>query len=307
MARSMFMENPAFVEEERLTRELHLLNAQGEGDSVEAEAIQDASEKPWYKLSEEEQDRISGLSADLYQLTGEEVHEKTELSQEQLETSLVDACVRDDPVEILSLLRKGPTCSKDHDTAFWRWVCYRELGHFETAVLFLEYAVKLAPGVYPYAFCLLGALAEVGRKEETMRMVQESLAEPATHPYVQIFAACLKLRELVSEAHHGDGSEWRQLANVLKNALAAESTLPAPQRIAALRVDGFIYLSRCYRRSKNQFKAKLAFDDAFALDPARATALGGVDLKDANLLRREQEEMFATVRKRAGAEALAVA
>jgi len=144
MARPMFAENPAFVEEERLTRDLHLLNAQGKGESEEAEAIAEASEEPWNSLSAEERARIHAVSGDLYMLTGEEIYEKTELSQEQLRAALTEAWQRGDAVQVLSLLRKGPAFLKAYEVAYYRSVCYHALGHVETARLFHGHADKLA-------------------------------------------------------------------------------------------------------------------------------------------------------------------
>jgi hypothetical protein len=144
MLRAMFWDNPAFVQEEELLRRMHLLNAQGKGESDEADAIAEASEEPWNKLSPEERARINGMSAALHMLSGEEVYEKTELSQEQLRAALTEAWQRGDAVQVLSLLRKGPAFLKAYEVAYYRSVCYHALGHVETARLFHGHADKLA-------------------------------------------------------------------------------------------------------------------------------------------------------------------
>ena len=50
------------------TRELHQLLSVGMGDSSEADAIRDATDISWQKLSEVERNRVCNLSEDLYSL-----------------------------------------------------------------------------------------------------------------------------------------------------------------------------------------------------------------------------------------------
>ena len=49
-------------------RELHRLAVDGNDESPEADAIRDATDKPWVALSEAERNRVRGLSEDLYSL-----------------------------------------------------------------------------------------------------------------------------------------------------------------------------------------------------------------------------------------------
>lgn len=57
-------ESPA-EEYARLLGKLHELITQGEGDSAEADAIRDEMDGPWYALTEQERERLNGLSEDL--------------------------------------------------------------------------------------------------------------------------------------------------------------------------------------------------------------------------------------------------
>ncbi|MGD0094709.1 MAG: hypothetical protein ABSE73_32770 [Planctomycetota bacterium] len=269
MAEPLFMDNPDFVVEERLIRELHLLNALGKGESEEAEAIADASEKPWYDLSKEEQNRIHGLSADLYQLTGEEIFEKTELSQEQLKATFIEAFQKENPERMLSLLRKGPTFLKDHQIAYFRWRCYQALRHVQSAVLFLEYAAKVAPPTdfYRFRILLMVALAKAGSKKEAIQIARGILADLGAHPYLKIIAAMLFEGDLESRTGQDAFNELRKLEGVLKNAIEElEADRSWPYRVKAL-VIGWLVLRRCYCKTGNPFLAKNALAQARALDP----------------------------------------
>src|ERR1019366_7741865 len=47
---------------------LHALDLQGKHNSGEADAIRDEMDAPWYGMTEQERDRMGGLSEDLYAL-----------------------------------------------------------------------------------------------------------------------------------------------------------------------------------------------------------------------------------------------
>jgi tetratricopeptide (TPR) repeat protein len=284
---------------------MHLLNARGKGESDEADAIAEASEEPWNKLSPEERARINGLSADLHMLTGDEVHEKTELSQEQLTAALREAWQREDAVAMLSLLRKGPTWLKDHQIAYWRWKYFHALGHVETAVLFLEYAAKAAPSEGGYTISLLHALIDAGRKPEAIQMARSLLSSQETRPNLQIAAAVLLAGALRSEVQQGSVSEWRNLANVLKRAAAAETVSP-PGTNHETKVRGLLLLTYCYTRTGNTFLAQQALNEACALDPTIRAALGNVDPRDPGFVKKIEGEPIAAAQKEAEAEAFAV-
>jgi hypothetical protein len=55
--------SPDYAEYERLLLKLHDLMTQGKGDSEEADAIRDAMDDPWNRLTAVEAARASGLSA----------------------------------------------------------------------------------------------------------------------------------------------------------------------------------------------------------------------------------------------------
>ena len=50
-------------------RELHKLIAAGQEDSPAADAVRDATDRPWEALTEIERKRVENLSEDLYSIT----------------------------------------------------------------------------------------------------------------------------------------------------------------------------------------------------------------------------------------------
>ncbi len=176
-----FVDNPDYVTYERLLIELHHLIGEGKGDDEEAEALRDQMDDPWYKLSPEEDDRLGGLSADLYMLQGDEVYEPYEGTREELITALGEALSRNDYENILSLLRKGTPFLRPAQVASLRGRCYAMLGHLETGLLFLRYAAEQEPEQVTHRLYILGLLTQLNRTQEALSEV-ESYARTVMEP-----------------------------------------------------------------------------------------------------------------------------
>src|SRR5437660_4175123 len=132
-----------------LTRRLHLLMAEGKGESEEAEALREDVLRAWGFITEDEAKRLNGLSADLYQLTNEEIYARVdpvERTRERLEPRLRAAWERQGWDEVLALLRTGPEYLRQDQIAYLRGRCWTELGHPEIALLFYDYAARTNPG-----------------------------------------------------------------------------------------------------------------------------------------------------------------
>jgi hypothetical protein len=78
------------LESARLLRELHALFAQGKEESEEADAIREQMEEPWYAMTPQEQERMRGLSADLY-AEAEGGLPRVEMTPHQLQAWQVEA------------------------------------------------------------------------------------------------------------------------------------------------------------------------------------------------------------------------
>ena len=142
---ALFFGNSYFVKLEELTRQLHHLIADGKCDTEEADAVRDKMDTPWLRLNGEERECLNGLSADLYMLSNEEVFEPLDRSKAQLASELESALCCERWTEALALLRKNADVVTTEQRAIVRARAYEALGHHDTALLFLTYAVSLIP------------------------------------------------------------------------------------------------------------------------------------------------------------------
>lgn len=132
-----FAQNPQYLEHERLLKELHDLIKVGKNNTDEANAVREKMEDPWYSLSQEEHDRLSGLSADLYSLSGEEIPILLTVAEEcQLIDAINTALQNKKWEEALGLYRKGPQIYSARNLAARRATCWYELGHYRAACWF---------------------------------------------------------------------------------------------------------------------------------------------------------------------------
>lgn len=176
-----FADNPHYVQYERLLDKLSRLMAEGKGDTNEADTVRDEMDAPWYKLSQEETDRLRGVSADLYMLQNKEVYEPYEGMREDLIAALSEALGRLDYEVILSLLRKGTPFLRPAQVAALRGRCYAMLGHLDAALLFMRYAAEKEPEQVAHRLYILGLLVQLNRNHEALFEVESyarSLAEP---------------------------------------------------------------------------------------------------------------------------------
>ena len=183
-----FADNPNYVAYERLLIELHRLIADGKGDDDEAEAVRDQMDAPWYRLSTEEDDRMSGLSADLYMLQDDEIYEPYDGTQDELRSMLSEALKRLDYEAILSLLRKGTPFLKPAQVAALRGRCYAILGHLETGLLFMRYAARHEPEQASHRLYILSLLVRLDRSQEALSELVQLNRTQETLPEVESYA-----------------------------------------------------------------------------------------------------------------------
>ncbi len=157
--------SPAAVYAQAL-RQLHELTIQGKDESPEADAIRDAMDGPWYALTAAEQDRLRGLSADLYALAEQRVDRKEMTAGEKRRwgQTLRAVFLRGDADQMLMLLRHPPM--DEPPLAAVRSLqarAWERLGDLDTALLFMRVAERLDPG---HAVLVLTLLKSLGRATE---------------------------------------------------------------------------------------------------------------------------------------------
>ena len=130
-------------------RELARLDALGLNDSEEADAVRDAMDAPWHRLSPAEETLARGLSGDLYSLTDppHEVLPMNPQAQDALDRTadLFDAGDAGDAAAALALLRRWNRYVSPAKLAALRNGAWIKLGDPATAILFSRLECRLAP------------------------------------------------------------------------------------------------------------------------------------------------------------------
>jgi len=178
---NQFADNPLYVQYEALLKELHRLIAAGKGSEDEADAVRDEMDGPEQGLTQKEIMRLNGLSADLYMLQDNEVHEPYEGTQKELVAALSEALGSHNYEAILSLLRKGTPFLRPAQVASLRGRCYAMLGHLETGLLFMRYAAGHEPEQAAHRLFILMLLERLNRSQEALFEI-ESYARIVMEP-----------------------------------------------------------------------------------------------------------------------------
>jgi tetratricopeptide (TPR) repeat protein len=192
-----FAENPDYRRYEELLKQVHHLIAIGKGDSDEADELRERMDAPWYRLSDAERARLDGLSADLYMLQDDEVTEKpvpADLSLEAFGNQISYAQEWNDWDAVLGLLRHRPAGTLPQSVAAWRARAYDALGHFDTAILFLDYAFKANPTDPSYLGLRMMFLSGANRLEEAALDAQRFIDARDTQPLLVIASADVLLQ-----------------------------------------------------------------------------------------------------------------
>jgi hypothetical protein len=166
-------ESPAHLAVEQVLK-LHELSLQGKGNSPEATAACDTMEATWHAMSRQEQERVGGLSEDLYTLQdgGAKQVEMTPAERQQWaeEAKVAFAAhASEDYDSTLAFLRRpAPEGLPRHIIPFLQGRCWEHLGEVQVALLFMREAERIDPSQAVSVFSLL---QQVGPPEEVERYV----------------------------------------------------------------------------------------------------------------------------------------
>ncbi|MCI0681284.1 MAG: hypothetical protein L0Y71_04200 [Gemmataceae bacterium] len=153
----------------QLLLQLHALMAEGNEESAEAESIRERMERPWYAMMQQEQERMRGLSSDLYALHSGSSRTVT-MSQKEIEewARQRDATRREYEVgnvdPLLQFFRKAvPDVMPRFLVPFMQFRCWEKLGELEIGLVFLKEAEKFEPKLRPL---VLWMLERTGKSDE---------------------------------------------------------------------------------------------------------------------------------------------
>jgi tetratricopeptide (TPR) repeat protein len=273
----MFAANPLYVEYESLLRQLNQLAAEGNDESAEADAIRDRMETLHWKLSPAERERLRGLSSDLYMLQDEEVYEPLPdgVTQESLRRSMRDAWEVKDYSQLLLILRKGPKFLAPDQVAFYRFYSYEGLGHYESSLEFLRYAIQLNHENWMYKGQLLNSLMEAWstKEAEVVDLAHEIITQDNMPPHVLISAAYALYRSTLSMSDVESEAVHRIIVDVLERTL--NGVTPSSILSRTLIAEAFVILGYSYEEMTDNQNAIKAFDKALSFHTEESSALVG--------------------------------
>jgi len=187
---------PAVQEYTRLLLQLDDLMLQGRGNSDEADELRECMETQWYEMTDQERERVGGLSEDLYSIaTGgpKAVNmsppERAEYAR-AAKTALRDA---NDSDPALAFLRRPypsdlpPDAVPTLQSRFWE-----RLGDLEVALRFMREAERRNPKQAVFVLILLDKL---GRHGEVLAYARRILADQNASREELYFAAASRLRD----------------------------------------------------------------------------------------------------------------
>ena len=240
--------SPNYLTVVRGIHEMHRLIADGQEDSPAAEAVRDATDRPWQALSEVERRRASGLSEDLYSI--KQVAPPPAQSMDPQAAArcndAVEARQRGEWDRALELLRKSRAFVAPALVSYLRGSIWSEAGDARTAVLFYEHALRLQPDNGNYLAIFLHALDVVAPTAARQRG-EEILREPDKFPPVAVVRAADLVFKAARMLPEVEATElFRRLIPVLQGALATieagdESGVDQSSYAMAVSLLGFSY------------------------------------------------------------------
>ncbi len=270
MTRRPFSTSPGYLQSIRGLHSLHALTVAGSDDSPEADAVRDGLDQYWYDLSKTEQDRITGLSADLFSISepvkeplpsNPQVQRKLDEAREATKSGNWD--------QALTLLRRWGQHVDPAKLSFLRGTVWHEAGDDRTANLFFEHASLLDPVTFQEFYLANLWQTDPERAREIAGDVLKS--DRDFSPEVVVTAAHIQLfgiqGSIVVESH----SIIEDLMSILKRVLVRVETEDHaklyPNAGELLRLHAISILAECYDRLGDRRTAIRYLNDSPSIRP----------------------------------------
>jgi tetratricopeptide (TPR) repeat protein len=204
----------------------------GLDETAEADALRDSLDAPWHLLTEEERERINGLSADLYSLSDPPALFRPQNPQAKSKWDSARAAAgqrRFD--EALALARRWQDYVEPAILAMLRGLIWHGSGHPEVASLFFEHASTLKPSEWQYKWAEMTAFSELG-DPRALKIARDALSEiQSIHPQLALSAAVILLqncRKSPTDQRQGKVRDIvRKLVRLYRSLRAREDRDPA--------------------------------------------------------------------------------
>jgi tetratricopeptide (TPR) repeat protein len=250
------------------------LIAAGNGDGEEAALLADDMDGPWYAMTDDERDRMRGLSADLYALRegGPKRIEMSDEEQAKWQQARRDAHARleigDVDAALSSLRLPIPSNVENYNVPFLQARCWEKLGDFDTALEFMKEAERRDPR---FALLVLSLLEHLHRAEEVGVYVNRILLDDQSTPLALWYAAAVLLGSTITMKAADAKPILQRLIKVLARAQELYLALkPEHRELLNLDADIALALGQCHERLGEQRAAIQVYDKALASHKADA-------------------------------------
>jgi hypothetical protein len=254
-----------------LIRRLHDLIARAADESPEGDAVREEMDLLWPQLQPDEVRLLSGLSADLYSFTDQEIKDERYASTRagEVEGRLADAYRAGRYDETLELLRyPGAATLPSEAVAFVRSRCWEGLGDLEIALWFMERSAR-----HPSrnGVLVLHLLDRLRHHDARRAKAREYIDAPDAHPDVTL-ASISALYQPAAPAQELEG-----ILSAASRALDKLLVVPAADRNPHLGLIGVAAVAatrRVLSKARNLIEAYAPLVDAYGVFDFVWTAYG---------------------------------
>ena len=247
-----------------LLLELHRLMKDGQSDSEEADRVREASESFWWKLSDEQQDRVTNLSEDLFSLeaTQSEADDgfhgyATEQAKQHLERLYSEQNWR----EILGILQQDADLVTPDVASYYRGRGWIGLGELEAGILFLRDAARRNSFFAP---SMIVPLVRTERIDEAKHFCNVAIPQ-VNEPILNRFLTAHGCGTIAVHAAEEERMSWAKLAADIFEEVIARGVIENTD--AELLTSTYSCLSINYVVLGNRQQATSACERALAIDP----------------------------------------
>jgi len=247
---------------------MHTYTMAGEDESEDADALRDSMEGPWGRLSAVERQRISGLSKDLYDVSGqapESAAPMTPQAQGKL-AEAYEARERGEWDRSLELLRRWGKFIPPSLLSYLRARVWEDAGDKQVAVVFFEYAWRLDPANENFQAMYLNTLKWTDYAQ-ARTIAEPILNESEKHiPNLVIQAAEVLFASTHTIPEHEAFPVYRRIISILTPLLPRtkdEAGLEHPTQVSMI----LLLLATCHRWLGEIKDAYHYYSQAIVLEP----------------------------------------
>jgi tetratricopeptide (TPR) repeat protein len=256
----------------RLLLQLDRLQSEGDGNTASANAVREQMETLWYAMTEAEQERLRGLSEDLYAIT-DRADRRVAMSPDdhrRYGLALQAAMATGNYDEMVRLLRRPPKEMALDGVAFMQGRMWERMGDAETALVFMREAERLNPEEQTISVMIV--LRNLGRTEEEEDCARRIVANPHSPPEALYLAAGVLLRASVALSPEEARAVVEDMIAALQRALGPESRRAWPQ-VPGFRSSASCMLGHAYELLGMQSEALAVYTAALSRNPADTEVL----------------------------------